>query len=250
MVAFSKNQNIRYGSGFESLLKSFTVHKYGDEMHARSLDPNHFLQGYSYVGPGTEIKLREKIGDDKPLNDLDKYAKDHDYAYLKEQEEYKQDHDKPKHIKNIHYADDIFINEAKNSRDDPIVGRIASNLIDKKEKLEKAGILDTKKFSGIGINESHDPTLKLKQLINEKYKNENHKTRNNKIIKHRSQTGGIIPLAALIPVGIAALGTLAGKVTSDIYDFVKRKIKGSGIKMNHKSHNDKKEFLLQLIKHI
>ena len=45
----------------------------------------------------------------KPLNDLDASAKEHDYAYLREKSEYEKDHDKQKHINNIHRADDVFI---------------------------------------------------------------------------------------------------------------------------------------------
>ena len=67
MVCINRKQN--GGSVLDSLMKPFTVSKYGQEMHARSLDPNHFLQGYSYVGPRTEVLLRDKIGDNIPLND-------------------------------------------------------------------------------------------------------------------------------------------------------------------------------------
>ena len=66
MVAFGKNQ---HGRGvIDKLMVPFTVNKYGNERHMRSLDPNHFLQGYNYVGPHTELKLREQLGDNKELN--------------------------------------------------------------------------------------------------------------------------------------------------------------------------------------
>ena len=49
------------GSGvFDSLLKPFTVEKYAGERHARSLDAKHFLQGYNFFGPQTQLDLREK----------------------------------------------------------------------------------------------------------------------------------------------------------------------------------------------
>ena len=35
----------------DSLLRPFTVSKYGNEMHSRSLDPKRFIQGYVYNGP-------------------------------------------------------------------------------------------------------------------------------------------------------------------------------------------------------
>ena len=74
MVAFNhKKQN--GGSMFDDLLKPFTVDKYNvGERHARSLDPNHFLTGYAYVGPHSALKLRETLHDDIPLNDLDQMA--------------------------------------------------------------------------------------------------------------------------------------------------------------------------------
>ena len=56
LVAFSKQQNILKGSGIGSFLAPFTVNKFGNEMHARSLGPKHFLHGYTHVWPGTEIK--------------------------------------------------------------------------------------------------------------------------------------------------------------------------------------------------
>ena len=145
MVCYThSNSRFLQGSGImDSLLRPFTVSKYGNEMHSRSLDPNHFLQGYTFNGPKTEVLLREKLGDDKPLNDLDASAKEHDYAYLREKAEYEKDHDKQKHINNIHRADDVFIQKAKNSRDDPIMGAISSKLIAGKKKLEEMG-MDTK----------------------------------------------------------------------------------------------------------
>ena len=77
-------------------------------MHARSLDPNHFLQGYNYTGPGTQLQIREQLHDNIPLNDLDSYAKEHDYSYYNEKKEYERDHDKQKHLNNVWKADDIL----------------------------------------------------------------------------------------------------------------------------------------------
>ena len=86
MVAFShcNDRRIHQGSGImETLLTPFVVSKYGHEMHARSLDPNHFLEGYRWTGPATEVRLRQQLHDDVPLNDLDATARDHDLAYKK-----------------------------------------------------------------------------------------------------------------------------------------------------------------------
>ena len=81
MVAYGINKTkFQKGSGvMDTLLRPFTVDKYNlGERHARSLDPEHFLQGYNYVGPFTNLKYREQIHDDQPLNDLDATAKEHD----------------------------------------------------------------------------------------------------------------------------------------------------------------------------
>ena len=140
-------------------------------MHARSLDPNQFLEGYRFTGPGTQVRFREQLHDDVPLKDLDAAAKEHDLAYLREKEEYQKDNDKQKHLNNIWRADDVFVNKAKNSRNDPIMGNICSKLIATKEGLEKAGIMDSKRFSGFGkteddeVSENSDPVAKLRSMV-------------------------------------------------------------------------------------
>ena len=240
MVCINSKHRNQQGSGIiDNLLRPFTVRKYGNEMHARSLDPNHFLHGYAYVGPKSELKLREQLHDDVPLNDLDATAKEHDYAYLKEKEEYLQDHDKSKHMKNIWHSDDVFVQKSKNSRDDPIVGNISSKLIATKEGLEKAGVMNTKTFSGFGTteeSENSDPCYRLRYLVKEQYKNEAKQENKKKV-----QKGGF--LIPLIPLATTALSALIAKAVPDIYDFIKSKISGSGYKMNHKTLKDKKLFL-------
>ena len=223
-------------------MKPFTVQKYGQEMHARSLDPNHFLQGYSYVGPRTEVSLRDKIGDNIPLNDLDATAKEHDLAYLREKREYEKDHDKQKHMKNVWHADDVFINKSKNSRNDPVMGKIASKLIATKENLEKAGVMDTKQFTGFGVPEEEiiDPVARLRTLVQKEYKTE----KNGKKI----QKGGVFPL---VPIAMAIGSAVAGKLAGDLYDFVKKKITGGGQKVpNHKTKKEKVEFLKEIVNSI
>ena len=254
MVCFSQ-PNKQKGSGIiDSLMKNFTFEKYPGERHAYSLNPNTFMKPFSYVGPGTAVKLREQLGDNVALDDLDKFAKEHDYAYLHEKEAYDRDHDKQKHINNVWAADDKFINQAANSKNEVIMGPIASKLIQTKENLEKAG-MDTKRFSGFGTetclrdtcaNHASDPVARLRQLARKHY-NKQQRTVDKKDPQNKLIKGGIGPLAA---IAIPALGALAGKLTSDLYDFVKRKITGSGVKMNHKTQKDQKEFLLNLIKHV
>ena len=236
------NNRKQRGRGvLDVLLKPFTVRKYENEMHSRSLDPNHFLQGYNYVGPHTALKLREQLHDDIPLNDLDEAAKEHDYSYLREKEAYDKDKDKQKHINNVHRSDDIFINKAKNSRNDPVMGNIASNLIATKKGLEESGLMDTKVFSGFG--EGSDPVSKLRKIVEEQYKINEKKEKKNKI----KQTGGLIPLAA---IGLPIIGALAGEIVKDLYGVIKRKLTGSGVKMNHKTIKDKKIFVQDIINNI
>jgi hypothetical protein len=226
MVAFNvKNQK---GNGvLDTLMKPFTVERYAGEQHARSLDPHHFLQGYSYVGPHTQLKLREKLHDDVPLNDLDSFAKEHDYSYQREYDEYQKDHDRPQHLRNIWKADDEFVEHASNSRDDPIIGNLSAKLISAKENLEKKGILDTKKFEGFG---KRDPTHRLKMIA----------------MKQNDQEGGFA-WAPLIPILAPILGSLAGKAFDAIYN----KIKGSGYSIPyHRTEKDRLEFLKKLINHI
>ena len=231
------------GTGImENLLKPFTVQKYGQEMHARSFDPKHFLTGYNYVGPKTELMLREKLHDDIPLNDLDQFAKTHDYAYLREKEEYDRDNDKPKHIKRIWESDDQFIRNARQSNDDPIMGKIAANLIEKKEQLEKSGLMDTKKFSGFG-----DPVARLRKLSRKYYRHQ--EGPNKKEPQNKLQHGGFLPAGALA-VLLPAAGTLLGKILVDAYTSIKHKITGKGYKMNHTNNADKIEFMKKLIKQI
>ena len=238
MVCINKRK-INGGGVIDSLMSPFTVNKYGNERHARSLDPKHFLQGYSFVGPQTEIKLRDRIGDNIALNDLDRTAEVHDRSYLREKEEYERDHNKSKHIKNIHRADDIFINRAKNSRDDPIMGKISSRLIQTKKGLEQAGIMDTKTFSGFGAEEEiNDPVARLREMVKKEYKPEK---KNGKKIK----TGGILPL---VPIGIAIASAIGSKLTGDLYDFIKSKVTGSGHKVPHlKTKKQRVEFVKEVV---
>jgi len=221
-----ERKHINGGGVMDVLLAPFSVNKYGNERHARSLDPKHFMQGYHFVGPFTELKLREKYHDDIPLNDLDQAAKAHDYSYLHEKEEYEKDYDKQKHLNNVWKADDVFIDRAKNSRDDPVVGKLARKLIQTKKNLEQHSLLDSKRFSGFGksitsetseTSENSDPVAKLRQLVQVKYKKE---------LKHdKKQRGGFLPLAA---IATAAAGALASKLVGDLYEYVKKRITGKG----------------------
>ena len=195
-----------------------------------------FLKPFEYNGPGTQIKLREQLGDTQVVGDLDQYAKNHDYTYLHEKKEYNKYHDKSKHIKNIWNADDIFIEKAKHSKDEPIMGPISSNLISMKKNLEQKG-MDTNRFSGFGTDnesENNDPVSRLRSLVQEK-----HAIKAKQEKKHKNQKGGFAPLIA---VGLPILGALAGEFVKDLYSVIKRKLTGSGVKMNHSSLNNKNFF--------
>ena len=52
----------------------------------------------------------------------------------------------------------------------------------------------------------------------------------------------------LIPIGLSILGSLAGKVISEIHDKVKEKIQGKGYRtnMNHKTIEHKRKVLNQV----
>jgi len=247
MVAFSRNQQ---GKGIvDSLLSPFTVEKYHGEKHARSLDPEHFLQGYNFVGPSSRLDIRLNPDetpktDSMPLNSLDRAAYKHDLAYKHELDGFKKDHNKAKHIKNVWNADREFINESKNQTDDTIIGNLSSKLIETKMNLEENGLLPTETFEGFG--ENVDPTFRLKQLVQKELKHENKK------VKHaRNQKEGGLAIAPLIPILAPFLAPIAGEIVKDIYTFVKGKIRGSGIKTNHiKTHQDKKQFLINLLSQI
>ena len=217
MVVFNLNENqIQQGDG---LLDYFTASKYDGEHHAYSLNPKTFLQPHSFTGPGTQYKLREQLHDNIPLNDLDSYSKSHDKVYMNEKESYQHDHDKTKHMNNIWKADEEYIQKAKHSHDEPILGPIASKMIETKMNLEKAHVLPTKIFSGMGKEKEEesdlDPCYKLRELVNSSYKLKNkHKI-------NKSQSGGLNPL--IIPVITALISSLAPK----IYDTIKAKIQGN-----------------------
>ena len=105
----------------------------------------------------------------------------------------------------IYKADEVFINEMKNDTQEPMA-KIAGNFIRGKQILEKTG-LPTKKFSGMGS----DPTQKLKELVYS----------DRKLMK-KPQDGGFIPILA--PLAVGALTAIGSKITSELYDFIKKEI--------------------------
>jgi hypothetical protein len=139
-------------------LNKVTASKYSGEHHAISLDPRHFGEGYTFAGPGTALDTREKLHDNIPLNSLDNAAKEHDYAYMKEANDYSRDNNKTKHMENVWNADAQFMGKAFLNKDDPVMGTIAAGMIGAKMMGEKLGLLDTKRFSGIRETSSNQTT--------------------------------------------------------------------------------------------
>ena len=122
---------------------------------------------------------------------------------IKLKKEYLKDGNKQKAIKAVHTADEFFINNASDSNIQPL-GKISAGIIKAKELAEKAGVLNTSTFSGLGnknvsfktksgreitFTKKHDPTARLKALAGVgmcKPKNE------------KKKRGGMFPF--LIPV--------------------------------------------------
>ena len=241
MVCINKRKT-NGGGVVDNLLKPFTYEKYAGERHGYSLNPKTFLQPFSYLGPHTALRERERRGDTQCVDDSDTYARDHDYAYDREKSEYEKDHDKPKHIRNVWKADDTFIQKAKNSRDEPIMGPLSAKLISTKKTLEKSNLLDTRHFEGFGASEEiNDPVAKLREIVKKEYKPE--KKSDKKI-----QKGG---LAFLAPIGIAIASAVGSKLASDLYDFIKKRVTGSGVSIpKHKTKKQKVQFVKEIVNSI
>ena len=116
----------------------------------------HHFPGFQYLGPHSRLdirldeNLRPKQGEE-PINQLDNIALKHDVNYKLIQDEYKKDHNKQKALSKVHQADKEFIQEAKNSSVQPL-GKISAGLIAGKMAAEKANIIDSKTFSGLGVS--------------------------------------------------------------------------------------------------
>ena len=114
------------------------------------------------------------------------------------------------------------------------MGAVSSKLSAGKKKLEEME-MDTVQYSGFGASEepeNSDPIARLRILAQQEYKAE---------VKHKkTQKGGFLPL---VPIATAAAGALAAKITSELFDFVKKKISGSGVKIpNHKTKKEQLVF--------
>ena len=48
-------------------------------------------------------------------------------------------------------------------------------------------------------------------------------------------------------IGTAAAAALASKIVGDLYELVKKKMSGSGLVINHRNKNEKKQFLIEFL---
>lgn len=227
-----KNYNDKYIGGM--CHPEYQTTGFSGEHHMIMLDPGPcFGKKGNFIGPGTQIEKRIARGD-RGINDLDDSARIHDTAYFNAGKQYEKDKDKDNFVANIKKADTIFRRDARNSKDAPITGKLASVAIGAKEIAETAGIIDTKRFSGKG--KKYLPGERLRQMALKKTKSSNKK----------KQTGGVIPLAAVaIPIVAAAGAELVGKIFDKIFGK-----SGSGFSEARKTLNvkEKKDLIKQAIK--
>lgn len=255
-------------SQLQNLSKSFYTgaQEFDGEHHAVSMDKNNYGKTYQFVGPGTQIKKRIERGD-TGLNDLDKTAMRHDLAYYNNLEDYKNKKiNKDEFMNKIWSADDEFIRDSKNSRDDPEMGNLSSKLISLKKIGEKTHILPTTVFSGAGkkrkkqieidvmsqtssnnsvknYSKNDNPAAKLilETLKNEEIRKQNQprrsrsrsinrnrsKSRKKSKSRSRSRNKNQIGGFALAPILIPLLASAAPEIIKGVYNYFKGQ-KGTG----------------------
>lgn len=156
-------RKIMKGSGVLDDINSAFHYKtqYEGERHGMVHNPlSQKLEVANFLGPGTRLDLRRQNPKDfEPKNDLDNEAKIHDLNYEKAARIYDNNKDKNQFKKNVWDADDQFIKNARKSKDDPGIGKIAANLMSLKKTMEKSGILDTKTFSGRSEKKNKKKTI-------------------------------------------------------------------------------------------
>ena len=247
MVACGDHHRTQNGKGvIDSIMSKFTAQRYPNERHAYSWAPKTYGVAMNFMGPHTRLDLRlkpngEPKDDSQPVNNADYESYLHDLAYDKAKKEYEKSptpQNKKQQLQKIWQADNRFINAMDRDREEPMAP-VAGALIQTKESLEKAGLMDTKRFSGFGM----DPTARLKELVKQKYTIQDIEEKKN---KKRLQKGGVLPLVA---IGTAAAGAVAGMIVGDIYEYIKKKISGHGYEIpNHRTRKEKREFMINLLK--
>lgn len=141
---------------------------YPDERHSIGIMPPYTGVVYNFNGPKTHIDERIARGD-VPVNEIDAKAKTHDLQYREAQKEYDRNPDKAAFKAKIWNADKSYIQGVKSvAFQDPIVAAASIAAIGTKMAAEKAGILDSKRFSGRSkkVTKKHPEyvMLALKQL--------------------------------------------------------------------------------------
>ena len=115
-----------------------------DEKHAKKI-VNGEVVNYSYLGPGTHVKERLARGD-KPIDNLDRYAKEHDKMYtlvLKRKLEKGIKVSK----KEVQEADRVFVEGVtRNKADNPILASLIPNVFRAKKLAEDTGLLSHTAF--------------------------------------------------------------------------------------------------------
>ena len=248
------NRRQRGGGAIDSILKAFTISRYPGERHARSLASDTFGKAFQFMGPGTDLTRRLNPDetpkmDSQPVNKADYESYKHDLAYKHAKDEYLKNptpENKKIQMKKVWKADDEFIDEMNNDNEEPMAP-IAGKLIQLKQTGEKLGVLPTTKFTGFGTEEETvekaDPCKKLRELVQSEYST---KPKNN---CKKKQHGGVLPILPALAVG--ALTAIAGKLSGDIYDFIKGKITGHGVKVPyHKTKTEKIKYLKDFVNSI
>jgi hypothetical protein len=141
---------------------------YPDERHSIGIMPPYTGVVYNFNGPKTHIDERIARGD-VPVNEIDAKAKIHDIAYREAQKSYDRNPDKAAFKERIWDADKKYIQGVKSvAFIDPPVASISIAAMSAKMAAEKAGILDSKRFSGRAkVTKKKHPAyvmLALKQL--------------------------------------------------------------------------------------
>ena len=172
---------------------------------------------YNYLGPKTRLDIRlDPKTDPKyrvPINQLDQSAKTHDIQYSKINKDLKENKITDKEaIKRIHMSDDEFIKDLEKQHGNPIAKTMARKAIQVKKKLETLNVLDPTKFS---LSKNEPSFILGSGLLPPNYYLERE-------VEGRVH-GGLAPLA------IALISSAAPWVLEKMYDFVSKKIKGSGI---------------------
>ena len=250
MVCHGTNKRIQGSGILDNRMRPFTYEKYKGERHAYSLAPSTFMKPMNFMGPGTRLDLRLNQ-DETPKensqfvnnNDYESYL--HDISYKHAKDAYLKNptpENKKQQMKKVWEADDKFIRAMDRDTTEPMAP-VAGRLIQAKEIAEKLGAPTT--FSGFGTEqepENADPVARLRQIVSAQYKTEA-KNNNRKV-----QRGGFLPL---IPIATAVASAIAGKLASELFDFVKSKVTGSGVKVPHyKTKRQRIEFLKEVVNNL